>query len=83
MRKTEIGDRVNVRLPRQKESTPAVVLETAPSYEGDYRQCRLKIAQYSPLSEKWLVSVYPKPVQSYKLRNRKEEIPGLDNLEER
>ena len=79
MRKTEIGDRVYVRLPRQKESTPAVVLETAPSYEGDYKQCRLKMAQYSPLNGKWLISVYPVPVQSYKLRNRKEEIPELDN----
>ena len=79
MRNTEIGAKVNVRLPRSKELTPAVVLETAYSHEGDYEQCRLKIAQYDALNKRWLVSMYPKPVQSYKLRERKEVIPELDS----
>ena len=79
MRNTELGERVYVRLPRSKELTPAVVLETAYSYEGAYEQCRLRVAQYDALNKRWLVSMYPKPVQSYKLRERKEVIPELDS----
>lgn len=71
--KTDIGSKVSVRLPGSKELTPAVVLETAYSYEGDYEQCKLKVLKDG------VVYTYPKPVQSYKLRNRKEAIPELDD----
>lgn len=78
-KKTDVGAKVNVKLHGPKGPvTPAVVLETAYSHEGDYRQCRLKIAQYSELNGKWLVSMHPKPVQSYKLTVRKEVIAELD-----
>lgn len=80
MSKTDVGAKVNVKLHGPKGPvTPAVVLETAYSHEGNYKQCRLKIAQYSQLSGKWIVSMHPKPVQSYKLTVRKEVIAELDN----
>ena len=76
--KTDIGAKVYAELGKGNK-VPAVVLETAFSSEGDYLQCRLKIAQYNSLSGQWITSQYNKPVQSYKLTKRTEVIPGLDN----
>ena len=76
--KTDIGARVYVKLPRSKELTPAILVATAYSHEGNYEQCKLRIAQYDDLNRRWLVSIYPKPIQSYKLKVRKEIIPELD-----
>lgn len=71
------GAKVFAKL-RGKEKTPAVVLESRWSPEGDYDETRLRVAQYHELTEKWLVSDYPKPVQSYKLSKRATIVPGLD-----
>lgn len=76
--KTDVGAKVYVKLHSPGALVPAVVLETAYSHEGDYKQCRLKIAEYDVLNKQWRVSMYPKPVQSYKLRWRDTVIEGLD-----
>jgi hypothetical protein len=80
--KTDIGAKVYVKLPKSKELTPAIVVETAYMYHGPYKQCRIKIAQYSHLSCEWVISIYRKPVQSDKLKVRKEVIAALDCPEE-
>lgn len=71
------GAKVYAKL-KGKEKTPAVVLESAFSPEGNYDQCRLRVAQWHELGQKWLVSDYPRPVQSYKLSKRGTIVPGLD-----
>lgn len=76
-RMTDPGSKVFVALNGQ--DVPAIVLESWPSSKGDYRDCRLKIAAYNAISRQWLVSAYPKPVQSHKLRKRYKDIPELDN----
>ena len=76
--KTDIGAKVYAEINKGNK-VPAVVLETAFSHEGDYLQCRLKIAQYNSLTQQWITSMYNKPVQSYKLTKRTEVIPELDN----
>ena len=76
--KTDVGAKVYAEINKGNK-VPAVILETAFSSEGNYLQCRLKIAQYNPMSQQWLVSQYNRPVQSYKLTRRTEVIPGLDS----
>jgi hypothetical protein len=75
-RMTDPGSKVFVALNGQ--DIPAIVLESRPSFNGDYRNCKLKVAVYNAISRQWLVSVYPKPVQSHKLRKRYKDIPELD-----
>lgn len=70
------GSKVFAKLKGKK--TPAVVLESRWSQEGNYDQTRLRVAQYNELRKEWLVSDYPKPVQSYKLTKRGTTVPGLD-----
>lgn len=76
--KTDIGAKVYAELSKGHK-VPAVVLETAFFSEGNYLQCRLKIAQYNAMTQQWLASQYNRPVQSYKLTKRSEVIPELDN----
>ena len=57
---------------------PALVLETRFTTRGDYEQARLRIAVPNQMSGGYLVSNYPKPVQSYKLTRRTNTIPELD-----
>lgn len=76
--KTDVGAKVYAEL-NKGHKVPAVVLETAFSSEGDYLQCRLKIAQYNAMTQQWITSQYNRPVQSYKLTKRSEVIPELDN----
>lgn len=79
---TAIGAKVEVRLRGKKQPpTPAIILDTAFSHEGDYLQCKLKIAERNQLGSGYLVSIYPKPVQSYKLVKRYYIIEELDKAE--
>jgi hypothetical protein len=79
-RMTDVGSKVTVRLNGQ--DVPALVLESRPSANGDYYECRLRIATYNSLSKQWLISDYPRPVQSYKLRRRYTTIAELDSDEQ-
>lgn len=78
-RMTDPGSKVFVAI--KGENVPAIVLESWSSPNGDYRDCKLKIAAYNALSRQWLISVYPRPVQSYKLSKRYKDIPELDDVE--
>jgi len=62
------------------EEIPAIVLESRPSHEGDYYDCRLRVAIYNAITREWIISLYPKPIQSYKLRKRYKDIPELDDV---
>lgn len=75
-RMTDPGSKVFVALNSQE--VPAIVLESWPSPNGDYYDCRLKVAAYNAISRQWLVSTYPKPIQSYKLSKRYNDVSGLD-----
>ena len=78
-RMTDPGSKVFVTI--NGEEVPAIVEESRPSHEGNYYDCRLRIAAYNAISRQWLVSIYPRPVQSYKLSKRYKDIPELDNAE--
>lgn len=60
------------------QKIPARVLSTGFSCQGDYELARLKIAVANPMGGGYLVSNYPRPVQSYKLTRRTDTIPELD-----
>jgi|SRR5579859_6358737 len=75
-RMTDSGSKVFVAI--NGEDVPAIVLEAHPSPNGDYRDCKIKVAAYNAISRQWLISDYPKPVQSHRLRLRYKDIPELD-----
>lgn len=71
------GARAYVSLKGQQVA--ARILETTRSPKGDCWHARLKIAVANPLAGgKMLVSPYPKPVSSDKLKQRYTTIPELD-----
>jgi hypothetical protein len=75
MRNPEKGDKVWVRLGKQKEA--GIVLDTAFSSEGDYLQVKVELLVVNALSPGQLLrQVYPKPVQSYKLTKRYVTLTG-------
>lgn len=77
-RMTDPGSKVFVAI--NGDEVPAIVLESHPSPNGDYRDCKLKVAAYNSISRQWLVSIYPKPVQSHRLRLRYKDLPELDEV---
>ncbi|HLZ64368.1 MAG TPA: hypothetical protein VKR06_46150 [Ktedonosporobacter sp.] len=64
------------------KSIAAVVLDAADSSRGDYQQCKIRIAEENHLGGGMLTSVYPKPVQSYRLKSRATIIAELGEKEE-
>jgi hypothetical protein len=75
-RMTDVGSHVYASI--NGDEVPGVVLESHPSPNGDYRDCKIKVAAYNAISRQWLVSTYPKPVQSHRLRLRYKDVPELD-----
>ena len=71
------GAKVVATIKGQK--VDAVVLRSRWSVEGDYELCQVKIAVPSPLTGQVLTSIYPQPIQSYKLKHRYTICPALDN----
>jgi hypothetical protein len=54
-----------------------IVLDTAFSSEGDYMQCKVELLVVNALAtDQLLRSVYPRPIQSYKLSKRYNTLPG-------
>ncbi len=78
-RMTDVGSHVYVTI--NGDEVPGVVLESHPSPNGDYYDTKLKVAAYNAISRQWLISVYPRPVQSYKLSKRYKNLPELDGAE--
>jgi len=76
---TDPGSKVFVAIGGEDDRRD--VLESRPSPNGDYRDCKIKVAAYNAISRQWLVSVYPKLVQSHRLRLRYKDIPELDALQ--
>ena len=76
-RMTDAGSKVLASIGG--DEVPAIVLEAYPSSRGDYYDTKLRIAVYDAINRQWLVSAYPRPVQSYKLRLRYKDLPELDN----
>lgn len=61
-----------------KRKIPGLILETMPSSDGNHDLVKLKIAEHCALTGQWIVGVYPKRVESFKLSERESTIPGLD-----
>jgi hypothetical protein len=66
MSQVEKGVRFTVKIDG-KEYT-GTILDSAFSSEGDYLQCKCELEINNPLTGQTIKSVYPKPIQSYKLR---------------
>jgi hypothetical protein len=75
MKHLEKGALIYVQFGKKHE--PAILLDFADSPNGDYQQCQVELLKENPLSPGQLLrSVYPKPVQSYKLTKRYVTLRG-------
>ncbi len=75
MKNLEKGARVWVQLGKSKEA--GILLDWAFSPEGAYYQCKVELLKVNPLAPTQLLrQVYPRPIQSYKLTQRHEMLPG-------
>lgn len=70
--KVEKGVEVWVQLHKGQQKIAGTILDWAFSSEGDYLQCKVELEIDNPLSPgQVLRQIHPKPIQSYKLSQRK------------
>lgn len=67
MNMNQVADGVRFTVKIKGKEYTGTILEHRFSSEGDYYQCKCELEIPNPLTKQTIKSVYPKPIQSYKL----------------